>query len=74
MKDKPQKNSGELQASDYAREREAEGEPRSHPFHALQRSAGNQAVARMLREKVLQAKLRVSQPTDASEIEADRVA
>ncbi|HMG36605.1 MAG TPA: DUF4157 domain-containing protein, partial [Blastocatellia bacterium] len=47
---------------------------RSHPFHALQRSAGNQAVARMLREKVLQAKLRVSQPTDASEIEADRVA
>lgn len=40
----------------------------------LQRTAGNQAVQRLIKSKALQAKLRVGQPNDIYEQEADRVA
>jgi hypothetical protein len=44
------------------------------PLSRLQHAAGNQALLQLLDTGVLQAKLRVSQPGDADEIEADRVA
>ena len=40
----------------------------------LQRSIGNQAVAQLYRSGLLQAKLRIGQPNDICEQEADRVA
>ena len=40
----------------------------------LQRTAGNQAVSKLMRSGALQAKLRVGQPGDMYEQEADRVA
>jgi Domain of unknown function (DUF4157) len=40
----------------------------------LQQSLGNQAMLRLLKSGVIQAKLRVSQPGDPDEIEADHVA
>ena len=40
----------------------------------LQRTAGNQAVSRLMRSGALQAKLRIGQPGDVYEQEADRVA
>ncbi len=40
----------------------------------LQRTTGNHAVQRLLKSGTLQAKLRISQPTDLYEQEADRVA
>jgi len=40
----------------------------------LQRTIGNQAVQRMVRSGALQAKLRIGQPGDKYEQEADRVA
>ena len=40
----------------------------------LQRTIGNQAVSRLIRSKALQAKLRIGQPGDIYEQEADRVA
>jgi hypothetical protein len=40
----------------------------------LQRTIGNQAVSRLIRSKALQAKLRIGQPGDVYEQEADRVA
>jgi len=40
----------------------------------LQRTAGNQAVSRLIRSGALQAKLRIGQPGDMYEQEADRVA
>ncbi len=40
----------------------------------LQRTIGNQAVARLMKSGVLQAKLRIGQPGDIYEQEADRVA
>ena len=40
----------------------------------LQRTAGNQAVQRLIKSRALQAKLKVGQPNDIYEQEADRVA
>ena len=40
----------------------------------LQRTAGNQAVSRLMKFRALQAKLRIGQPGDMYEQEADRVA
>jgi hypothetical protein len=40
----------------------------------LQRTAGNQAVSRLMKSRALQAKLRIGQPGDKYEQEADRVA
>jgi hypothetical protein len=40
----------------------------------LQRTIGNQAVGRLLKSGVLQAKLKIGQPKDVYEQEADRVA
>ena len=40
----------------------------------LQRTAGNQAVSRLMKSGALQAKLRIGQPGDVYEQEADRVA
>ncbi len=40
----------------------------------LQRTAGNQAVQRLIKSRALQAKLKISQPGDIYEQEADRVA
>jgi len=40
----------------------------------MQRTAGNQAVSRLMRSGALQAKLRIGQPGDKYEQEADRVA
>lgn len=48
--------------------------PAANPGFDLQRTAGNQAVVNLFESGTLQAKLRVSQPTDADEVEADRVA
>jgi hypothetical protein len=45
-----------------------------HPLLQLQRTIGNRAVNRLLQEGTLQAKLAISQPSDAYEQEADRVA
>src|SRR5262245_29793397 len=46
----------------------------AHPIVELQQTIGNQAVQRLLRSRMLQAKLNVSQPGDPFEQEADRVA
>jgi len=43
-------------------------------FRGLQQGIGNQAMLRLLAAGAIQAKLRVSQPGDADELEADRVA
>ena len=55
-----------------------DGTPSSYlfglPFSGLQQTIGNQAMLQLLESRVVQAKLRVSQPGDADEIEADRVA
>lgn len=48
--------------------------PRTNALIGLQQSLGNQAMLRWLEAGGIQAKLRVSQPGDADEIEADRVA
>ncbi|MCC4769558.1 DUF4157 domain-containing protein [Methanosarcina sp. DH2] len=40
----------------------------------LQRTAGNQAVQRLIKSRALQAKIRIGQPDDIYEREADRVA
>jgi len=45
-----------------------------NPFLALQHNIGNQAMLRLLAAGAVQAKLRISQPSDADELEADRVA
>ena len=45
-----------------------------NPLLGLQQSLGNQAMLRLLESGVIQAKMRVSQPGDPDEIEADRVA
>jgi len=44
------------------------------PFAQLQRNLGNQAMQQLLESGAIQAKLRISQPGDADELEADRVA
>jgi len=49
------------------------GSPADRILH-LQRTAGNQAVQRLIRSGVLQAKLKIGQPNDMYEQEADRVA
>jgi hypothetical protein len=46
----------------------------SNPIVGLQQSAGNQATLGLLASGAIQAKLRLSQPGDADEREADRVA
>lgn len=46
----------------------------THPIMQLQQTIGNQAVQCLLRLRMLQAKLSVSQPGDPFEQEADRVA
>jgi hypothetical protein len=46
----------------------------THPILALQQTIGNQAVQRLLQSSHIQAKLRISQPGDKYEQEADRVA
>lgn len=45
-----------------------------NPIVGLQQKAGNQAMLGLLASGKIQAKLRVSQPGDAEELEADRVA
>ena len=45
-----------------------------NPVLDLQQTVGNQGVINLLRSRAIQAKLRVSQPGDADELEADRVA
>ena len=47
--------------------------PPEHILH-LQRTIGNQAVQRLFKSGIIQAKLKVSQPRDIYEQEADRVA
>lgn len=58
--------------------RRPEGAPsQASPYEQvihLQGSMGNRAVERLFRSGVLQAKLRIGQPNDAYEQEADRVA
>jgi Domain of unknown function (DUF4157)/Protein-glutamine gamma-glutamyltransferase len=55
--------------------RDRAAQPASYDaFFQIQRTLGNQAVRRLFESRVLHAKLRVSQPGDADEIEADRVA
>src|SRR5215216_5390865 len=45
-----------------------------NPLIAQQQSLGNQAVQRLLRSRVMQAKLTINEPGDKYEQEADRVA
>jgi len=45
-----------------------------NPFFGLQQTLGNQAMRQLLEGGAIQAKLRVSQPGDSDEQEADRVA
>lgn len=45
-----------------------------HPILQLQRTIGNQAVQRLFKSGILQAKLKIGQPNDIYEQEADRVA
>lgn len=45
-----------------------------NPIAGLQQAAGNQRMLGLLASGAIQAKLRVSQPGDADEVEADRVA
>jgi hypothetical protein len=45
-----------------------------HPLLSLQQTMGNQVVERLIRSGTIQTKLRVSNPSDAYEQEADRVA
>jgi hypothetical protein len=49
------------------------GSPLDHISH-LQRTIGNQAVQRLYKSGVLQAKLKINEPNDVYEQEADRVA
>ncbi len=49
-------------------------QPASDSLFGLQRDLGNQTVLRLFQSGLLQAKLRVSQPGDADEQEADRIA
>jgi len=60
----------------HARVRPEAKEPRpaKNPLLDLQQTIGNQAVVRLFESGTIQAKLRVSQPGDADELEADRVA
>src|SRR5262245_51906059 len=44
------------------------------PIHKLQRTVGNRAMSSLLRSRIIQPKLTVSQPDDEYEREADRVA
>ena len=44
------------------------------PIQKLQRAVGNRALSSLLRSRIIQPKLTVSHPDDASEREADRVA
>jgi Domain of unknown function (DUF4157) len=46
----------------------------SNPFLSLQQALGNQGMLQLLECGAIQAKLRLSQPGDADEVEADRVA
>jgi hypothetical protein len=46
----------------------------SNPMANLQRTIGNEAVTRLLESGIVQAKLRVSQPGDPDEQEADHIA
>lgn len=46
----------------------------AHSVHVLQKSVGNQALHRLIESKQVQAKLRISQPNDPDELEADRLA
>ena len=46
----------------------------SHSLLRLQKTMGNQAVQRLLRDRIIQAKLAVSHPSDAYEREADHIA
>ncbi|MGV0025308.1 eCIS core domain-containing protein [Phormidesmis priestleyi] len=46
----------------------------AHPLLQLQRQIGNRAVTHLIQTNLIQAKLSVSQPNDAYEQEADRVA
>lgn len=48
--------------------------PSLYPVLSLHQSMGNQALQRMYRSGILQAKLKISQPGDIYEQEADRVA
>ncbi len=52
----------------------AEAQRESNPLFGLQRELGNQAMLRLLESGLIQTKLRVSQPGDSDEQEADRVA
>jgi hypothetical protein len=67
-------SSGHLASS--ARLDQANSQPASiaNPLITQQQSLGNQAVQRMLRSRMIQAKLRISEPGDQYEREADRVA
>jgi hypothetical protein len=49
-------------------------QPSSNPFLSTQQALGNQALLQLLSAGTIQAKLRVSQPGDSDEQEADRIA
>lgn len=49
------------------------GSPASRMF-ALQQTAGNSAVQKILKSGAIQASIRIGQPNDLYELEADRVA
>jgi len=54
--------------------RQPAGFSSSNLFLSLQHALGNQGMLQLFESKAIQAKMRVSQPGDADELEADRVA
>lgn len=63
----------ETSAPHFVKLRES-GRTAEHPILQLRRSLGNQAIQRLLSSSLVQAKLKVNQPGDMYEQEADRVA
>lgn len=56
------------------RPKDAQPDAPLHPLIKLQETAGNRAVQGLLRSHAIQAKLKISQPEDAHEREADQIA
>jgi hypothetical protein len=79
MKEQDRRRTGLTKADEASRipanpnSKERSGTVQNSVF-GLQRTVGNQAVASLFGSGAIQAKLRVSQPEDADELEADRIA
>jgi hypothetical protein len=73
-KDSAKAQSGKMNPGVAGRTFPGPAKAEDNSFFTLQRAVGNQAIERLLTSGGVQTKLRVSQPGDADEQEADRVA